>query len=239
MPTPATPSTRRRRNSSRVNLLISAAFHGVIVILLTYFAAREGLLGKELRKIAVEMVREKPPEPEKPKEPEKKPEEIAKEEKPAEETPTPTPDNPPPVEVAKAPTVNNAAQSGTLAPPPIAPPAIDVPSFAFEGGRAVRTSSDPIELYRGLIEHSLRSRWERPADIADRYFVAEVDVEVDRKGALGASTWKKRSGHVQWDASVQAALAATRSVPRPPPTNFPGKVTIRFDVQEVVDALGE
>jgi len=54
------------------------------VVLLTYFAAREGLLGKELRKIAVEMVREKPPEPE----------------KPAEETPPTTPDTPPPVEVA-------------------------------------------------------------------------------------------------------------------------------------------
>jgi len=57
---------RERRNSSRVNLLIAFAFHAAIVVALVYFAAREGLLGKQLKKIAVEMVREKPPE--KPKE---------------------------------------------------------------------------------------------------------------------------------------------------------------------------
>lgn len=103
----------------------------------------------------------------------------------------------------------------------------------------MRTSSDPIELYRSLIEHALRSPWERPADVADRYFVAEVEVQVDRKGTVGASTWKKKSGHAPWDASVQAALASTTSIARPPPTNFPGKVTIRVDVLEVVDALAE
>jgi hypothetical protein len=50
---------RKRRNSSRVNLLISLVFHGAIVLALVYFAAREGLLGKQLRKIAVEIVKEK------------------------------------------------------------------------------------------------------------------------------------------------------------------------------------
>jgi hypothetical protein len=52
-----------------VNILISFTFHAAIVLTLGFFAAREGLLGKQLRKITVEMVREKPPE--KPKEPEK------------------------------------------------------------------------------------------------------------------------------------------------------------------------
>src|ERR1051325_9439878 len=60
---------RKRRNSSRVSLAISFAFHAVIVMALAYFAAREGLLGKQLKKIAVEMVKEQPPE--KPREPEK------------------------------------------------------------------------------------------------------------------------------------------------------------------------
>ena len=114
-----------------------------------------------------------------------------------------------------------------------------MPSFGFEGGRTVRTSSDPIELYRNLMEHSLRSRWVRPADVADRLFVAEVAIEVDRKGVIGHTEWKRRSGHPRWDASVQAALAATKSISRPPPTNFPHQVIVRFDVQEVVDALGD
>ena len=41
----------------------------MLVGALFYFAAREGLLGKKIQKISVDMVKEKPPE--KPKEPEK------------------------------------------------------------------------------------------------------------------------------------------------------------------------
>lgn len=52
-----------------MNLLISFIFHTLIVLAMFYFAARQGLLGKQMKKIAVEMVKEKPPE--KPKEPEK------------------------------------------------------------------------------------------------------------------------------------------------------------------------
>ncbi|MFN0067575.1 MAG: hypothetical protein ACKVYV_08055, partial [Limisphaerales bacterium] len=93
------PQTQPRppRNSSRVNLLISAVFHGAIVAALAYFAAREGLLGKELKKIAVEMVREKPlekprePEPE----PEPPPEQPAPEPPQVAETPPPTTAPPP------------------------------------------------------------------------------------------------------------------------------------------------
>ena len=53
---------RKKRNSSKVNLLISFTFHALIVLVGFYFAARGGLLGKQLKKIAVEMVKEKPPE---------------------------------------------------------------------------------------------------------------------------------------------------------------------------------
>ena len=60
---------RKKRNSSKVNLLISFIFHAVLVLVLAYFAARQGLLGKQLKKISIEMVKEKPPE--KPKEPPK------------------------------------------------------------------------------------------------------------------------------------------------------------------------
>ena len=52
-----------------MNLLISLFFHVAIVAVLVFFAARQGLLGEQLKKITVQMVKEKPPE--KPKEPEK------------------------------------------------------------------------------------------------------------------------------------------------------------------------
>ena len=60
---------RKKRNSSKVNLLISFIFHALIVLVAFYFAARQGLLGKQIQKISVEMIKEKPPE--KPKQPEK------------------------------------------------------------------------------------------------------------------------------------------------------------------------
>ena len=49
--------------------------------------------------------------------------------------------------------------------------------------------------------------------------------------------WKKTSGNARWDASVRAALAATTSISRQPPTNFPPRILVRFDVQEVTDAF--
>ena len=85
---------RKKRNSSKVNLLISFIFHTLIVVVMFYFAARQGLLGKQMKKIAVEMVKEKPPE--KPKEPEK-----PKAEPPKVETPKVV-EKPKEVEEAKA-----------------------------------------------------------------------------------------------------------------------------------------
>jgi hypothetical protein len=43
---------RKKRNSSKVNLLISFIFHTLIVVVMFYFAARQGLLGKQMKKIA-------------------------------------------------------------------------------------------------------------------------------------------------------------------------------------------
>ena len=217
------------RNSSKVNLLISFAFHAVIVFALVYFAAREGLLGKQLKKIAVEMVKEKPPE--KPKEPEKPKVEPPKVEPP--KTVPPTVAAVPKVEAPRvaAPPPPTAA----AAPPPVAPPVVDVPSFVFEGGKAVETSSDPSQIYKGFVEYALRSKWDRPAGIADKDFVAEVEVAIDRAGRVSQPEWKRDSGNKRWDDSVRAALAATTGLSRPPPTNFPPRVLVRFDVQEVTE----
>src|SRR5215469_1057516 len=107
---------RKKKNSSKVNLTISAVFHAVLVAVLLYFAAREGLLGKKIQKISVEMVKEKPPE--KPKEPEKPKVEPPKQE-------------PPKVEPPKV--VQDTKQAPPVTAPPVtAPPVAEVPSFEFD-----------------------------------------------------------------------------------------------------------
>ena len=219
---------RKPRNSSKVNLMISLAFHGVLAAVAIYFAAREGLLGKQLKKIAVEMVKEKPPE--KPKEPEKPKLELPKPVEPpktVQKTETPR-------EVVQAPP---PPATVVTAPPAAAPPPVDVPAFAFEGGKTVETTSDPVQLYKGLLEYSLRSRWNRPEDSDDLNFVAEVEIAVDRSGQITDPVWKKSSGNKRWDDSVRQAIALTTSMSRPPPKNFPSRVVVRFDVAETESIL--
>ena len=215
---------RKKRNSSRVNLLISLTFHALIVLVALYFAARQGLLGKQLKKISIEMVKEKPPV--KPKELEK-----PKVEPPKVETPKPEP--PKVVEEAKA------APPPTTAPPTVAPPSAELPSFEFEGGKTVETSSDPVHLYKGYLEYALRSRWQRPDNLADDNYVAEVQVTVDRKGEISHPTWQKGSGDPKWDDSVRRVFQEVTSMDRPPPTNFPARVTVRFDVQEETEPISQ
>ena len=213
---------RKKRNSTKVNLLISALFHGLILCVLLYFAARQGLLGKQIKKIAVEMVKEKPPP--KPKEPEKP--KVAKIEPPKQEAPKVQ-------EVAKIEPLKEPA----AAPPPasvasaVAPPAAELPAFAFEGGKTVETSSDPIQLYKSFLENTLRFNWDRPKNEDDHTYVAEVEVAVDDTGDITNPVWKKNSGHKDWDESVRTAIASTPKVSRPPPKNFPHTVVVRFDVE--------
>lgn len=191
--------------------MISVAFHVLLVVVVLYFAARSGLLGKQLRKITVTMEKKEKP-PEKPKEPPKvEPPKVVEPPKIVE-----------PPKVVEAPPV---------APPVVAPPAAELPAFDFEGGKLVQSSSDPVQLYKGLLEYALRSKWNRPTDEADDDFVVEVEVAVSRDGQISDPEWKKGSGDKRWDDSVRQALAATTSMTRPPPTNFPPRVTIRFDVQ--------
>jgi outer membrane biosynthesis protein TonB len=215
---------RKSRNSSRVNLLISLAFHGVIVLGGLYLAARGGLLGKEMKKITVFKVEEK--KPEKPKEPEKPkveppkvepPKQVAKVETPKIEEPK---DVPPPV-------------SG---PPVVAPAAAEIPSFSFEGGAAVETGSG-VDVYKGLLQYAFTSKWKKPDDEDDQKFVVEVDVSVAKDGRISNPQWVKKSGDKRWDDSVRDALAQVSYLDSPPPTNFPSHVVIRFDVVEQTDSM--
>jgi len=214
---------RKKRNSSRVNLLISFIFHTLIVLAMFYFAARQGLLGKQMKKIAVEMVKEKPPE--KPKEPEK-----PKAEPPKVETPKVV-EKPKEVEEARA------TPPPAAALPTVAPPAAELPSFEFEGGKTVETSSDAVQIYKGYLEYALRSKWNRPDNLADDNYVAEVEVAVNRAGDVSDPVWRKGSGDPKWDESVRKVFAAVSRLDHSPPTNFPPRVIIRFDVQGETEPL--
>lgn len=216
------PGTEKRkpRNSSKVNLLISLAFHTILVLAVFYLAARGGLLGDQLHRYAISL--EKPAE--KPK-----------------EQPKPKPDEPPKpvtptvadIKPVIAPTV--AAQAPPpvttmAAPPSVAPPAAEAAPFIFEGGKIVKSSTDPVELYVGSIQRLLQLNWDRPQDMDDKSFVAEVEVAVDHTGKITYSDMKKSSGQKRWDDSVRQAIAKTPSVKGAQPPNFPSRVVVRFDV---------
>jgi hypothetical protein len=214
---------RKKRNSSKVNLLISFIFHATLVLTLLYFAARGGLLGKQIQKISVEMIKEKPPE--KPKAPEKPKVEPPKIEQPKVVT---APKVEPPKETTAPP---------TMAPPTVAPPAAELPSFAFDGGKEVVSSSDPVQLYKSAVEYALRSKWSRPDNLRDDDYVAEVKLSVRGDGELSNPVWEKESGNRVWDDSVRRAVAAVTRMDRPPPTNFPPHIVVRFDVQEETEPI--
>lgn len=212
---------RKKKNSSKVNLTISAVFHVLLIGALIYFAARQGFLGKKLKEITVYKVeKEKPPEPP----PQKKVE--------------------PPKEVPKAVEVPKVAATPSAAPPPsaaapvVAPAANDVADFNFnDGAKAVNSENDPVQLYKGYIEYTLRSKWNRPENMADDNYSVEVAVGVDKQGNLSTPRWLRGSGDDRWDQSVRDALKQVDRIDRRPPTNFPSQVTIRFDVQEETEPV--
>ena len=95
----------------------------------------------------------------------------------------------------------------------------------------VETSSDPVVLYKSTVENTLRSRWSRPDGLNDASYVAELEISIDPTGRLVGKDWKKTSGDKRWDDSVKKAVSQVNTINRPPPKNFPGKFTVRFDVQ--------
>jgi hypothetical protein len=210
---------RKKKNSSKVNLFISFVFHAALVLVLFYFAARSGFLGHQLQTLSVQLVKQapkpKPPPPAPPKE------------VPKVETP----------KVAETPKPVQEAKAAPPSQPVVAPPATELPSFDFDGGKDVVTSSDPIQLYKGALEYAFRSKWDRPENLNDDAYVAEVQVSVARNGAISDAQWEKGSGNTTWDDSVRKAVAEVKSMDRPPPTNFPQRVTIKFDVQEQDESM--
>lgn len=220
---------RKKKHAPKVSLIVSAIFHGGIIAALMFFAAREGYLGRQLKTIAVTMApKEKPPEPEKPKEPEKPVQ-------PPAEVPKPT--EPPPVIPTPQPTVTSTAPPPVRTAPASAPPPVGLPSFSFsDGAKAVESNSDPVQLYKNFVEFSLRSKWLRPEGVADKDYVAEVELSITPAGKITGSAWKRGSGNSVWDETVRRAVSQTTALSRPPPKGFPGQFLVRFDVVEEVDA---
>jgi TonB family protein len=199
--------TRKPRNSSKVNLVISLVFHGFLVFVALYFAARGGLLGNELKTMTAHTEKEKvePPKIDEPK--------LTVTPKMTESPASPAP--------------------STAAPEVMAPPPVDVPAFTMDGGQNVG-DGDPTAVYKGLIESCVRSKWERPSNLADKDkdFVADVEVKVDSSGHIGGAKLTKSSGNRAWDDSVTKAIAQAGDIGARPPKGFPSQVTVRFDVAE-------
>ena len=217
---------RKKRNSSKVNLTISFIFHGIIILVVFVFAAREGMLGKKLKQLSVTMVpKEKKPGPPKEKPPERKIE-------------PPKTDQQPKVALAQ-PKLEPGAAPPPAAPAPAAgdaslaaPAAVNLPSVDFsDGAKEVQTLSDANGIYKALVEHALRSHWNRPEDIADDDYVAQVELGVDAKGRVTDSKWLTGSGDKRWDDSVKAVVAQTKTISRSPPNGFPARFLVRFDVE--------
>jgi colicin import membrane protein len=214
---------RKKKNSTKVNLVISFIFHGVLVIAVLYFAAREGYLGKTMSTLTVVLEQKaKPPEKPKPVEPPKA--------------------APPKVEEAKTPVIAHPVEppkevpaAASTAPAAVAPPAADAPTLDFDGGRKVISSTDPLQLYKDMLQNALQLNWVRPPDTDDHTNVALVEIAVDKKGNISNPVFQQVSGQKQWDESVRRAIADTPRVSMAPPSNFPSRVQVQFDVQKLQD----
>ncbi|HZQ45697.1 MAG TPA: energy transducer TonB [Verrucomicrobiae bacterium] len=215
---------RKPRNSSKINLIISLAFHGVLVFFVLYFAARSGVLGKTAQNLVIVKVKTEPP---KPKEVEKK-----KEEEPPKDEPKIQPTEPPKM------TATHTVTAPPTGDAPAAPAAVEVPSFVFGGGTVVN-DADPVTIYKSLLQSSLTARWKRP-DMGDKDkdYVAEVQVNIDPSGHISNPVMVKASGNKTWDDSVSQAIAETKQMSKSPPKGFPNKVTVKFDIaEEKADSL--
>jgi TonB family protein len=107
-----------------------------------------------------------------------------------------------------------------------------LPSFAFsDGAKEVTSINDPIAIYKALVEHAVRSQWNRPEDMTDDNFAAEVEFTIDKKGRITNSRWMSGSGDARWDNSVKTAVAKVDSIGKEPPKTFPSRFIVRFDVE--------
>lgn len=207
---------RKKTNSSKVNLIISAVFHSVLIGVIFYFAAKQGLLGKKLKTLTATLEKPKKIEQEKQKPQEPKPEEHKTDQAKA-SVPQPKADTAPP---RAMPVAAEAAPA----------PAV-VPAFAFSDGAIEVSSLDENGRYKNLVERTLKSYWNRPQDAADDSYTAQVELTIDKTGYVQDSRFVSGSGDANWDQTVKDAVAQLKSINGAPPKNFPHKFVVRFDVE--------
>ena len=192
---------RKKRNSSKVNLLISFVFHATLVLVLFYFAARQGFFGKQLQKISVEMVKEKPPE---------KPKPLEDFLKPLPKLAPPAPITAPIPEVV----IRTAAPPPVVAQPPIATPApviapVTAPQAASGEGR------DGF-LARLLAQLNRVKQYPRAARQAHIEGVVMLHFVMDAQGKLLSFDIAKSSGRPVLDNEALALIQRSQLPPLPP-----------------------
>lgn len=211
---------RHKPKQSRLSWLLSLAFHILLVGGLFYFAARQGILGKQMRTLtAVAVPEDKKPEVQKPKE-EVKPtaerrEEARVDPRVAPQQATGNSATPPP-----------AAADATVS---AAAPAEPTDMVFDDGAARVKTVTDPIALFSGRVEYAFLSRWDKPEDLDDSQFVAEADVTLKADGTVAAAELRRPSGNPKWDDSVRNALGSVKAVGAAPPAGYPTKFLVKFD----------
>lgn len=210
--------------SPKSGLLLSVAFHAVALGILIWVAAHEGLFQPPQKSVTVTLVPEPEPEQQPIVQPTQPPS-VPAPQSVISEQPTPSFDpqpNPEPSILPSEPHVPSVA----------APPPVDVPQLVFN--ETTETSGigtgDSASYYRKFIEFTLRTHWNRPADIDDHTYVAELVIAVDSNGSLRPVRWERNSGNKRWDNSVLNAVKETQRIERVPPNGFPPIITIRFDV---------
>ena len=210
---------RRKRNSPKVNLIVSVVLHVLLLGAGFFWAAHEGVLGDKMKTITADILRNE-------KKAQVKKSDTKTEEAKAEEVKKV-------VAEAKAVKAAVAAAGPTAAAPP--PPAAAVteappPAVVSEMVFGDVVTADPIASYKNQVEAAFRNKWNRPPNMDDADFAAEVELVIDASGQVTGHNWMVGSGNARWDESVKQALSNLHSINRPPPKGFPEKFMVRFDV---------
>lgn len=211
---------RHKHKKSKTSLVISIVVHVAVVGLVTWVAARQGILGKQIKEMVAVPVEEpkKPEETEKPKE--------TKNEPPKQEDPRPQ-------EVQhQAPVVApvvDATPPPADVPPPDAPAINGEAEIVIEAPNAGATVTDPIKAYQSLVQSVYLRVWDKPDGMDDSSLSVDADVRLSPGGEVISSKLSRGSGDSKWDKSVAKALERVKEVGRALPPNFPNAFTVRFD----------
>lgn len=204
------------KNDKKITILVVFLLHLIGILALTFFASKEGVLGKKMQALAVVLVPKSEPVKEKPVEKKIEVPVIAKEDR------------------MEAPKSVGVSTPKSVVVDAVAPSAAVLPSMEFsDGAKEVKTLTDPIQLYKKYVENVYLSRWNRPEIDGDLNFVSQIQITMDERGRIVSSSYLKLSGNKEWDNSVKQTVSPITMFSKVPPKGFPSTVIIQFDVQEL------